>query len=113
MPIENSIDYDAFTPRIAVVGVGGQGSNLVTRLFNSGIKSADTIAMNTDLSHLNITRAHKKLLLGKEITNGLGAGGFPEVAAKCADASRTEIEKALEGYDLVFIAAGMGGGTGT
>jgi cell division protein FtsZ len=113
MPIENSIDYDLFTPRIAVVGVGGQGSNLVTRLFNSGIKSATTIAMNTDQAHLNITKAHKKLLIGKEITNGLGAGGFPEVAAKCADASRGEIEKALEGYDLVFICAGMGGGTGT
>ncbi|MEM0148806.1 MAG: cell division protein FtsZ [Candidatus Micrarchaeaceae archaeon] len=105
---------DEFTPKIAVVGVGGQGSNLVTRLFNSGMQSADIIAMNTDLAHLNsVTRAHKKILLGKEITNGLGAGGYPEVAAKCADASRAEIEKALEGYDLVFVCAGMGGGTGT
>ena len=106
-------DYDLFTPRIAVVGVGGQGSNLVNRLYTSGIKSADTIAINTDLAHLNIINAHKKILIGKEITNGLGAGGFPEIAEKCADSSRVEIERALEGYDLVFIAAGMGGGTGT
>ncbi len=106
-------DYDAFTPRIAVVGVGGQGSNLVNRLCANNMKSAVTMAMNTDISHLNMIKADKKLLLGKEITQGLGAGGFPEVAAKCADASRGEIEQMLQGYDLVFIAAGMGGGTGT
>ncbi len=110
---ENQFDYEAFSPRVCVVGVGGQGSNLVNRIYNSGIKSADTIALNTDLGHLNMIKAHKKILIGKEITSGLGAGGFPEVAAKCADASRGEIEKAIEGYDLVFLAAGMGGGTGT
>jgi cell division protein FtsZ len=110
---ENQFDYDAFTPRIAVVGVGGQGSNLVNRLFSHNIKSADTVAVNTDIGHLNMIKAHKKILIGKEITNGLGAGGFPEVAAKCADMSRGEIEAALQGYNLVFVAAGMGGGTGT
>ncbi len=110
---ENQFDYDAFTPRIAVVGVGGQGSNLVNRLFSHNIKSAETIAVNTDIGHLNMIKAHKKILIGKEITNGLGAGGFPEVAAKCADMSRREIEAALQGYNLVFVAAGMGGGTGT
>lgn len=109
----DQFDYDAFTPKIAVVGVGGQGSNLVNRLFGYGIKSADTIAVNTDLGHLNMIKANKKILIGKEITNGLGAGGFPEVAAKCADVSRGELEQALEGYNLVFVAAGMGGGTGT
>jgi len=109
----DQFDYDSFTPRIAVVGVGGQGSNLVNRLFNYGIKSADTIAVNTDIGHLNMIKAQKKLLIGREITNGLGAGGFPEVAAKCADVSRGELQAALEGYNLVFIAAGMGGGTGT
>jgi len=106
-------DYDAFTPRVAVVGVGGQGSNLVNRLYSNGIKSADTIAINTDMAHLNMIKAGKKVLIGKEITNGLGAGGFPEVAEKCADVSKEEIENALQGYNLVFIAAGMGGGTGT
>ncbi len=109
----DQFDYDAFTPKIAVVGVGGQGSNLVNRLFGYGIKSADTVAVNTDIGHLNMIKANKKLLIGKEITHGLGAGGFPEVAAKCADVSRGEIETALEGYNLVFVAAGMGGGTGT
>ncbi len=104
---------DIFVPKIAVVGVGGMGSNLINRLYNSGIKSATAIAINTDLAHLNMIRAHKKLLIGKDITKGLGAGGFPEVATKCADASRSEIEEALSGYDLVFVAAGMGGGTGT
>ncbi len=109
----DQFDYDAFSPKVAVVGVGGQGSNLVNRLANSGIKSADTIAINTDMAHLNIVKATKKLLIGKEITKGLGAGGFPEVAAKCADVSRAEIQAALEGYNLVFVAGGMGGGTGT
>ncbi len=109
----NEFDYEAFSPKIAVVGVGGQGSNLVNRLYNNSIRSADTIAMNTDVSHLNMIKSHKKLLIGKDITRGLGAGGFPEVAAKCAEVSKTEIEEALQGYDLVFISAGMGGGTGT
>lgn len=109
----DEFDYDAFTPRVAVVGVGGQGSNLVNRLFVNGIKSAVTIAINTDLAHLNIIKAHKKVLIGREMTNGLGAGGFPEVAAKCADMSRGDLEKVLEGYNLVFVAGGMGGGTGT
>lgn len=106
-------DYDQFTPKIAVVGAGGQGSNLVNRLFVNGIQSATTIAMNTDVGHLNMIKAHKKLLLGKDITQGLGAGGYPEVAAKAAEVSRNEIDAALEGFDLVFICAGMGGGTGT
>ena len=92
----DQFDYDAFTPRVAVVGVGGQGSNLVNRLFGYGIKSADTIAMNTDIGHLNMIKAQKKILIGKNITNGLGAGGFPEVAAKCADVSRAEIEAACK-----------------
>ncbi|MGC8586149.1 MAG: cell division protein FtsZ [Candidatus Micrarchaeia archaeon] len=103
---------EEFTPKLAVVGVGGQGSNLVNRLHASGLKSAATIAINTDANHLNMIRAGKKLLIGKELTRGLGAGGFPEVGAKAADASREEISKALEGYNMIFLAAGMGGGTG-
>ncbi|HVA82704.1 MAG TPA: cell division protein FtsZ [Candidatus Aquilonibacter sp.] len=110
---DNQIDYNAFSPRIAVVGLGGQGCNLVNRLYNSGITSADTIAINTDSNHLNIVHAHKKHLLGKAITQGLGAGGYPEVAAKCVEMDKAEIEKLVEGYDLVFVCAGMGGGTGT
>ncbi len=109
----DEFNYDSFTPRVAVVGCGGQGSNLVNRIFTSGIKSADTIAINTDVGHLNMIKAHKKVLIGKEITNGLGAGGYPEVGQKCAECSKAEIQAVLEGYDLVFIAAGMGGGSGT
>ncbi len=111
MVLENP-DSEEFSAKLAVVGLGGQGSNLINRLYNSGIKSAATFAFNTDAKHLNIVSAHRKLLLGKSITNGLGAGGYPEIGAKAADASRTEITNLLQGYDLVFLAAGMGGGTG-
>ena len=101
-----------YTAKLAIVGLGGAGSNLVNRIYNSGIKSATTFALNTDAKHLNMISAHKKILMGKEMTHGLGAGGFPEIGAKCADASRHEIMDAISGYDMVFIAAGMGGGTG-
>ncbi len=107
------IDYDAFSPKTLVVGVGGQGSNLINRLSSHGLKSASTLAINTDLAHLNMIKADKKILIGREINKGLGAGGFPEVAARCAESSKRDIENALSGYDLIFISAGMGGGTGT
>ncbi|MDE1865309.1 MAG: cell division protein FtsZ [Candidatus Micrarchaeota archaeon] len=107
-------DYesDTFIPRLAVVGCGGQGTNLVNRLYRAGIKSATTIAANTDAKHLDIIGAHKKLLIGKQITKGLGAGGFPEIGAKAAEASKEEIRQAITGNNMIFIAAGMGGGTG-
>ncbi len=111
--IEGTNGDEDFTAKLAVVGLGGMGSNLINRLYTNGIRSATTIAINTDAKHLNMIRAHKKMLIGKEITNGLGAGGFPELAAKCADASRAEITEAIRGYDMVVLAAGMGGGTGT
>ena len=103
---------EEFVAKLAVVGVGGQGCNLVNRLYTQGIKSARTMLINTDAKHLSIVNADKKILIGKNITHGLGAGGFPEVAEKCADASRGELSSMLDGYDMVFIAAGMGGGTG-
>ena len=109
----NQFDYEAFSPKIAVVGVGGQGSNLVNRLFVNGIKSAQTIAVNTDLAHLRMIKSHKKVLIGGNITNGLGSGGYAEVAARSAELSKKDLETVLSGYNLVFIAAGMGGGTGT
>ncbi len=110
--VENSWDSTEFAAKLAVVGCGGAGSNLINRLYSSGIKSATTIALNTDAKHLNMINAQKKILIGKEITRGLGAGGYPEVGAKCAEASRREIVDAISGYDMVFLAAGMGGGTG-
>lgn len=105
-------DDQDFTAKLAVVGAGGQGCNLVNRLYTNGLKSATTIALNTDANHLKIVQAHKKLLIGGPLTRGLGAGGFPEIGAKAADVSREEIRQAVSGYNMVFIAAGMGGGTG-
>jgi cell division protein FtsZ len=106
------IENEDFTAKLAVVGIGGQGCNLVNRLYKSGMKSATTIAMNTDAKHLNTIMADKRMLIGKELTRGLGAGGYPELGMKAADASREEIRRSIEGYDLVFVCAGMGGGTG-
>ncbi len=103
---------DEFTAKLAVVGVGGQGSNLINRLYNSGIKSAKTIAINTDAKHLHMINGHNKVLIGKELTRGLGAGGYPEIGAKSAEVSRKEIEDSIAGFDLIFLAAGAGGGTG-
>ncbi len=111
--MSDQFDFENFSPKTVVVGVGGQGSNLVNRLNNSNLQSAHTVALNTDLAHLNMIKAHKKILIGRELTRGLGAGGFPEVAERCAEASRNDISDAIAGYDLVFVAAGMGGGTGT
>jgi cell division protein FtsZ len=105
-------DNEDFVAKLAVVGAGGQGCNLVNRLYVNGLKSATTIALNTDANHLNIVKAHHKLLIGKQLTRGLGAGGFPEVGYKAAEASKDEIRKMISGYNLVFVAAGMGGGTG-
>lgn len=99
--------------KIAVVGVGGAGCNTISRLTRMGIKSADTIAINTDVKHLNITEANKRMLIGQNITRGLGAGGFPEVAQKCAEAARDSLHQMFQDIELVFISAGMGGGTGT
>lgn len=99
--------------RIAVIGVGGAGCNTVDRMMKSGIKSAQTIAVNTDQLHLKVINAHKRVLIGSTVTKGLGAGGFPEVATKCAEMSRDKLREVIGEKELVFIAAGMGGGTGT
>lgn len=98
--------------RIAVIGVGGAGCNCVNRIFASNIKSATTIAINTDGKHLNMIGAHKKILLGKVITRGLGAGGDTTVAKKCAEADREMLKREIGENELVFLCAGMGGGTG-
>lgn len=108
-----NFDMDEFTARLAVVGVGGQGCNLVNRLHVSGLRSAKTIAVNTDAKHLNMIGAGKKILIGKSTTKGLGAGGYPEVAAKAAMADIDQVNAAVSNYDLVFICGGLGGGTGT
>ncbi len=99
--------------RISVIGVGGAGTNTVSRLHRMGIKSARTIALNTDANHLKMIEADRRVLIGKTITRGMGAGGFPEVGMKAAEASRDELAKMVADNELVFICAGMGGGTGT
>jgi len=99
--------------RIVIVGVGGSGNNTITRLYELGVHGAELIAMNTDAQHLARTKAHKKLLLGREITHGKGSGGDPRIGYKAAEASAHEIAKTVGDVDLVFITAGMGNGTGT
>lgn len=99
--------------RIMVVGAGGGGCNTVNRLTEMGIEGATTIAANTDAKHLAVTRATKRILLGRELTRGMGAGGFPEVGKKAAEESKNDIRECLQGCDLLFLTCGLGGGTGT
>ena len=106
-------DIHMHKAKIMVVGCGGAGCNTVTRLTEMGAAGADIIALNTDAKHLSITKAHKKLLIGKDLTKGLGAGGYPEVGRKAAEENRNQIKQMLDGVDMVFITSGMGGGTGT
>ena len=98
---------------IKVIGVGGAGNNMVDWLYRKGIQGAEIIACNTDLQHLTVTEADRKFLLGKEVTRGLGCGGFPEKGAEAAKETLQEIKEALREADLVLVCAGMGGGTGT
>jgi len=100
-------------PQITIVGCGGAGGNTITRLNKLGVKGAKTIAINTDKQALDLVEADHKIIIGKRITRGLGAGGFPDVAERAARESSDEIEELLKDSDLVFITAGMGGGTGT
>ncbi|MBN2122280.1 cell division protein FtsZ [Candidatus Micrarchaeota archaeon] len=99
--------------RISVIGVGGAGCNSVNRIKKNGIKSARTIAVNTDKLHLGVVEAHEKHLLGRVVTRGLGSGGDPSVAAKAADADKDSLRKLIGENEIVFVCAGMGGGTGT
>jgi len=98
---------------IKVIGVGGAGNNVVNRMVKTGTKSVDFIAVNTDKQALNVSSATVKIQIGEKLTGGQGAGSNPEVGRKSAEESRSQITKALEDTDMVFITAGMGGGTGT
>jgi len=98
---------------IKVIGVGGGGGNAVNRMIKEGLSNVEFYLMNTDLQVLNCSSAKNKIQLGKSLTNGLGAGGEPQVGEKAAEEAQKEIADALEGADMVFITAGMGGGTGT
>ena len=107
-------DVDGFgDPRIVIVGAGGAGNNTVNRLYNIGVDGAETIAINTDKQHLKMIEADTKILVGKSLTNGLGAGGDPSMGERATEMAQGTIKEVLGDADLVFVTAGMGGGTGT
>ncbi len=98
---------------IKVIGVGGAGNNMVNWLYKKGVKGAEVIAVNTDQQHLQITESDRKFLLGRNVTKGLGCGGFPEKGSEAAKESLQQLKETLKDADMVFVCAGMGGGTGT
>ena len=111
----NIVENDEFLDSavIKVVGVGGGGGNMLNHMIEKGVKDIELICANTDAQALRVNKAPVKIQLGKELTKGLGAGMEPEIGKAAAEESYDEIKRALEGADLVFISAGMGGGTGT
>ncbi|HET7628782.1 MAG TPA: cell division protein FtsZ [Bacillales bacterium] len=110
------LDFEMDTEQLAqikVIGVGGGGSNAVNRMIEHGVQGVEFIAVNTDAQALNLSKAETKLQIGTKLTRGLGAGANPEVGKKAAEESKEQLEEALAGADMVFVTAGMGGGTGT
>ena len=113
---EKMLEFDTSIDQLAnikVIGVGGGGNNAVNRMIEHGVQGVDFIAVNTDAQALNLSKAEFKLQIGGKLTRGLGAGANPEVGKKAAEESREQIEEVLRGADMVFVTAGMGGGTGT
>ncbi len=112
----HSINFDelkAGKANIKVIGVGGMGCNAVTWLYNKSINGATIYAMNTDALHLSVSKADEKLLIGKELTRGLGAGGKPSIGREAAKEALSDLKKAVSGADMVYVLAGLGGGSGT
>ncbi len=105
--------YQDRVVKIKVIGVGGAGNNVINRMIESGVDGVEFVVVNTDKQDLNKSICKNKLQIGEKLTNGMGAGSKPEVGQKSAEESRAIISKCLEGTDMVFITAGMGGGTGT
>ena len=110
--LEFDIDLEHFA-QIKVIGVGGGGNNAVNRMIESGLKGVEFITVNTDKQALFLSQANMKIQIGEKLTKGLGAGANPEIGQKAAEESREEIAQSLKGADMVFVTAGMGGGTGT
>jgi cell division protein FtsZ len=105
---------DFLVPRIAVMGIGGAGCNTINRISKMHVAGVQLIAVNTDKQSLStINDELTKILIGKSVTRGLGAGGHPEIGKKAAEVSRQALEEVLSNTDMLFISAGMGGGTGT
>ncbi|HJO01300.1 MAG TPA: cell division protein FtsZ [Candidatus Woesearchaeota archaeon] len=112
---QQNINYENMVGQanIKVIGVGGGGSNMVSWLYKKGVKGAEIAACNTDKQHLDLTSSDRKILIGKDLTRGLGCGGFPDKGAEAAQESIQEIKDTVKNTDMAFICAGMGGGTGT
>ena len=106
-------DFAEKVVSIKVIGVGGAGNNVINRMIASGIQGVDFIAVNTDKQDLNKSKCKNKIQIGEKLTGGMGAGSKPEIGEKSAEESKNSISEVLEGTDMVFITAGMGGGTGT
>lgn len=112
--VDNVLEENGLGPTvIKVIGVGGGGNNAVNRMIACGLQSVQFIAVNTDLQALQLSEADTKVSIGAKLTGGLGAGGVPEIGEKAAQESEEELKNVLKGADMVFITAGMGGGTGT
>ncbi|WAA13675.1 cell division protein FtsZ [Fervidibacillus halotolerans] len=110
------LDFETMVDQLAtikVIGVGGGGNNAVNRMIDHGLQGVEFIAVNTDAQALNLSKAEIKLQIGAKLTRGLGAGANPEVGKKAAEESKEQIEEVIKGADMVFVTAGMGGGTGT
>lgn len=105
-------EIEAFA-RIRVIGVGGSGTNAVNHMVNAKVRGVEFVAMNTDAQHLHHSPAHKKVHIGKNLTRGLGTGMDPEIGRKAAEESLEDIQNVLKGADMIFVTAGLGGGTGT
>ena len=112
MPFEVEVEQSSFAT-IKVVGCGGGGTNAVNRMVDAGLEGVEFIAVNTDRQALSTSKAGQKLQIGEKLTKGLGAGAVPDIGRRAAEESREEIAQAIKGADLVFVTAGMGGGTGT
>lgn len=113
MEFEFSDDFYDQKAKIKVIGVGGGGNNAVERMISDGLQGAEFLVINTDAQVLRLSSADNKLLIGQKLTRGLGAGGRPEIGKQAAEESAEEIKDAIAGSDMVFVTAGMGGGTGT
>jgi cell division protein FtsZ len=107
------LERGMMNPKIGVIGLGGAGNNIVNNIYDGCKNNVQIIAINTDEKALQGIRAHKKLLIGKDVTQGKGANGFPEVGEYCAECAKDAIKDSMKDRDVVFIIAGMGGGTGT
>lgn len=112
MPLDFDVETQQFA-NIRVIGVGGGGNNAINRMIEAGLKGVEFIAVNTDAQSLYLSKAEKKIQVGEKLTKGLGAGADPDVGKKAAEETADEIKRALQGADMVFVTAGMGGGTGT